>query len=442
MIFNFSNIGIVESAEIELKGLTVLTGLNDTGKSFLSKTIYSIIKTVTESKEQAVFERFELINNNINQAFSLHRQFVPFTPQKLQSFNPSDISNKILNYLLQQTPEQEVVDYVSIYFNKIIEDLNINADRNINLKNNTNNILTTLNGLLEKIVIALKDEGDDEKKYKRYFDNAIISKLFQGQINSLVSKNSTLKIKVTEGVTELLNINVKNNKTLNFKIENILLKTDATFIETPIIVQLASFITSTLAFPKVLKKIYQQRTELPYHLIDLVEKINSPTNIPETYHDIFNGIKKLIDGQLTFKINERRIVFEKNDGTSIQTFNIASGIKSLGIIQLLLSGGTINQNTILIIDEPEVHLHPKWEVEYAKIIVALSKIGIPILISSHSPYLLQAIPYFVDKYETQNITKIYYGEKCPEKRTSVFKDVTEDLEPVFKAIAKPMQDLL
>lgn len=80
-------------------------------------------------------------------------------------------------------------------------------------------------------------------------------------------------------------------------------------------------------------------------------------------------------------------------------------------------------------------------MKFAEIIVALSKEGIPILISSHSPYLLRAITVFAKKYEIEGITKFYFGEKQQGKNTSSFRDVSEDLDPVFKAFADPFQNL-
>jgi predicted ATPase len=93
----------------------------------------------------------------------------------------------------------------------------------------------------------------------------------------------------------------------------------------------------------------------------------------------------------------------------------------------------------LIIDEPEVHLHPKWEIEYAKIIVELSKLGVYILISSHSPYFLKALrKYSQDDEIAEKTTKFYFGESNSVDSRTRFRDVTENLEPVFKALAVPM----
>ena len=51
------------------------------------------------------------------------------------------------------------------------------------------------------------------------------------------------------------------------------------------------------------------------------------------------------------------VLYEKN-GQEINIDNVALGIKGFGLIQLLLKNHQLNSRTLLIIDEPEIHLHP------------------------------------------------------------------------------------
>jgi len=441
MVFEFRNLGIIESADIELKGLTIITGLNDTGKSFIGKTIFSIIKTINESKEQALTEKFEKLNEPINQIFSLHRQLIPFTSERVQKFHPNELTRHIYNSGLGNAPSLEIERLVVDYRDRVIADIVDNVTNQASIPQR-NVFIDRIRQNSETILALLKDDGgDDAKQFRSFFDRIIIQKLFQGQINSANKKDSVLSIKIKEGASELLSVTVKDNKTSSFRLENILFIDDATLIETPIIIQLAKFITTTLAFPATFKKLFTQRSDLPYTFYDLLEKMNISGNITSEYLEIFNEIKKIIRGELTYQLDDRSFVYTKDDGSIIKSFNIATGIKSFGLIQLLISSGSINQHTILVIDEPEVHLHPKWEIEYAKIIVLLSKLGIPIVISSHSPYFLQAITRYIKEFQTEKLTKVYFGEKIENKNTTSFKDVTDDLEPIFKALSKPMQDI-
>lgn len=441
MEFKFENLGIIKEANIKLNGLTVLTGLNDTGKSFISKAIYSIAKTVNESNEQDIADRYEKTRLLINQIFSLHRSIVPFTPQRNQSFNPNEVSNKILQFLVADFPTETSTDEVKNYAQRVIDDIRdyFNEQQRIHL-----NIEPQISKILQistDAQVALIDKSDSKKKFKHFFDNIIIQRLFQGQINNLNDKGNSLKILVTDGATEVLDIEIKDNLTKKFELKSIFLVTDATIIETPTIFQIAKFITTTLAFPNILKKAYQQRSDLPYTYYDLLEKLNIPANNTSIYTDIFNSLTKLIGGQLKFRLEDNSFILKKENGNEIKSYNIATGIKSLGLIQLLLSSGVIDKSALLIIDEPEVHLHPKWEIEYAKVICDLTKQGIKILISSHSPYLLRAIRKFSNENKDINtVTSFYFGNK-KEDGFSYFEDVTENPEPIFKALAEPMMSL-
>ena len=59
----------------------------------------------------------------------------------------------------------------------------------------------------------------------------------------------------------------------------------------------------------------------------------------------------------------------KDDCTNLSS----SGIKKIGIIEILLQNGSLKENSFLIIDEPESNLHPDWQIKFAKILTILSK---------------------------------------------------------------------
>ena len=88
-----------------------------------------------------------------------------------------------------------------------------------------------------------------------------------------------------------------------------------------------------------------------------------------------------------------------------EILNTAYGIKSFGLLQLLNNNGYLNKKYLLILDEPEVHLHPEWQIKYADLIVNLVKNGIYVLVNSHSPYMIQAIKHYSKEYGLENKTK-------------------------------------
>ncbi len=424
MIFNFKNLGIIEEANIELNGLTVITGLNDTGKSFLSKSIYSIIKTIREAKDQELSNKADAFEQGLRPLLVLVKQFNSSPmEQMVLSFRI-----ELLNSLLRKLPNDVILSMVSNLKAGLLSSLDTN-----NLQSHS----PSLNSIFSQIENLLTQELEVDKMYIQYFDRMIIQQLFRSQINTL-GKNTDLLISCLDKDGEILRANIKNNKTINIKLNNPFYYQNATLIDTPIILQLAFFIRQSRVRPSYLNR--KSDDGLPSYYLDLVYKLATPT-IKTELPEEFKSIESLIGGKFIFKEKSDNFVFQKNNGDEIESMNTASGIKSFGLIQLLMASSEINSRTLLIIDEPEVHLHPKWEIEYAKIIVGLAAAGIPIVISSHSPYLLHAINVYIKEFKIEDKSKFYFGEKTDGGALTKFRDVTANLNPIFKLLSEPMRDL-
>ena len=104
----------------------------------------------------------------------------------------------------------------------------------------------------------------------------------------------------------------------------------------------------------------------------------------------------------------------------------ASGVKQLGIIQMLLSNRKLTENSFLIMDEPEVNLHPEWQVKFAELIVLMIKeLNISIFINSHSPQFIEAIEVYSAKYELSEETKFYLSKESESNKFD-FEEITRD----------------
>ena len=108
-----------------------------------------------------------------------------------------------------------------------------------------------------------------------------------------------------------------------------------------------------------------------------------------------------------------------------------------GLYPLLLKNNQLNSRTLLIIDEPEIHLHPNWQVLYAEILVLLSKkLEIPILLTSHSPYFIEALKAFSEKYEFEEKTNFYFSQKSKDNLSAKIIDVSNDISPILMSISE------
>ena len=72
----------------------------------------------------------------------------------------------------------------------------------------------------------------------------------------------------------------------------------------------------------------------------------------------------------------------------------------------------------------------------------LSKAGVPIVVSTHSPYFLQAIRYYAkqEDLDTNKLNYYYLNEK--EKNLSEVVNVNDDLDKVFSILAAPLNKII
>lgn len=434
MHFSLKNIGIIKEADIALNGLTVLAGCNDIGKSFIGRTIFSVIKAISQSEEQFYFVKMEQIEEQIDKIYVLLRDVPQVRRLSFGNFL-TEIRRKIIS-LGFPFPESEVDEILEDLVNKIIEYTKEETQRSEGFEN-FQDILKKNISELKKIIL----EGYDRQKIITSFFNGFIRNEFQDQINF---KEEKAFINCYQQQIKFLDIEIQNNKTACIDLYEPLFFDNATLIESPLVLQLANFITSNLAFGRspyyFSRRNILGRRDLPGHYIELVQKIrNADLNI-DVHKDIRNLISKIINGNIIYDKKADNFYFLRNDGLLVKQINTAHGVKTFGLIQLLLSSGALNSKSVLIIDEPEVHLHPEWQRLYAKLIVDLVRMDIPVLVSSHSPYMIKAFEVYSEKYNVKDKTKFYFGSRTEDNRVN-YLDVSNNLEPIYKKLAVPMQEI-
>ena len=176
---------------------------------------------------------------------------------------------------------------------------------------------------------------------------------------------------------------------------------------------------------------------LPNEVSDLVLRISQP-KILTRHNNKFQMIKKLINGEVYYDSLGDNIFYKKEGvKNKLDMYQTANGIKMFGFLQILILNGAIKKGSFLIFDEPEIHLHPKWQLEYAKIIVYLVKEGIKVLVNSHSPYMMEALELY-SKNDNIN-TNFYLANKVDEY--SIIENVTNNLELIYQKLAEPINSL-
>ena len=102
----------------------------------------------------------------------------------------------------------------------------------------------------------------------------------------------------------------------------------------------------------------------------------------------------------------------------------------------------LKKNCFLIMDEPELNLHPDWQVKFAEILVLMVKeLNIHMYINSHSPHFVEALEVYSAKYGLVDDTKFYLSQ-LNENNNYNFKEILrEDLVILYNNLGDPYDDI-
>lgn len=157
-----------------------------------------------------------------------------------------------------------------------------------------------------------------------------------------------------------------------------------------------------------------QKYRLPFDetQVDIIVNASLPEvrEVPDYFTDILKHISKAIDGTI---VNEDdRFYVLKENGEKIDFSLEAEGLRKLGLIWKLIRNGLLDENAILLWDEPEANINPELLPLVVEILLELEKAGVQIFIATHSYNLLK---YFEIRRKAKEQVKYYsifgQGEK-------------------------------
>jgi len=277
---------------------------------------------------------------------------------------------------------------------------------------------STVGKVLFMLIKTISQSNSDVQAYKNRF-NKYIQTLFNRQI----SKDGTIEFEYAE---QSFGVKIKNDKCTEFAMPKEY-EYDELGEFRPIVIE-TPFIWNILATLNTANSLRARNRELDFEISPLIDDLHYTLTrklLPKD-DDIKLNIKTIIEGE--FIENNGSFTFQKEDNT-IELSNVAMGIKYFGILQVLSNSNYLYKGQILILDEPEVHLHPQWQLKLAEIIVNLVKQGVKILINSHSPYMIEALQRYGQRANIP--TNFYLADKHK------ILDDEESLSKIFAKLSEP-----
>lgn len=423
MRLEIQNINKIKVADIALNGLTVIVGENDMGKSTIGRAFFSIIKAVSNMRSLSNESSANKASKHID---SLYKHFYG----KKIIDGTMDLLPRVKSDMERICQDEAERNAFLDHLNAKIEDIDLSPRQKSLLKEDIVNIRICFDQVNNPAAVL-----KTELAY-------LVESEFMGQFCS--SKSELTNVMLDTEEEGKLSFKAKDNQVTNVSFSERGFYEDITYVESPLYFHLLDSLKSSVAY-REMKRTLGYKPMVPAHVKDFVDKVLNFQNF-DTQLSLFEPQSKdfhtadIIHGTFAYDKSSRSIVYQK-DGMKIKPINVASGIKSFGALQLLLDGYCISNNRPLIWDEPENHLHPQWQVEFAKVIVQIVNSGIPVLISTHSPYFLQAVRYYSAMYNIEKYVN-YYMAECGNDDMVTMNEVTNDLNLVFLTLAEPLNKIM
>lgn len=412
--FKLSNYHAIENAEIILDGITVLSGENGSGKSTISRWLYYLIRGTNEYE---MFVEKEALNEIRSMLDNMRRTslFLDFE-NAIRSTQTRQVLSEIWSVGIESYQDK---------FHAIVDSFVDSLFEELSSRRSTNSVLRRLSTIFQ--FELTKNDNIDSVLNKISFQlHRDYQEILLHSIEQKKKRDTSSLIKV---VRSIASPGDGWPSELYLSEDQLPLINKRGFRE-PVMLNRAIYYgtqrtISSLEYDSEFDKLL--RSPLP-----------GATNILGA---IRMRIQNIINGTITYEDESTLLMDEpglyyhrKTDNLRIPLKQAATGITSFAYLLQLLNNGYLQKDTLLIIDEPEAHLHPQWIVEYAKLLVLLNKkTGMKILVSSHNPDMVSAIQSISRKEAVLNSVHFYVAKKQIDGTRYSFKHLGTEIGEIFES---------
>lgn len=461
MKIEIKNIGKVSKADVELEGITVIAGKNDTGKSTVGKALYAMIDFLYGYKQYVENDTrntmFRYLDEYGESLEIICKEYFLGTGRFRRK--PSKISNIVRKYV------EELYDcFVKRERKRVKTILEEYAEEYINTyKSDKEKCENDAKIRLDKVyneIIQLWDIKEGKVGIGKA--TSAFDRVFNSQINNMRNSSDDAYVRFEDDFKKLSEVYFKNNL-CTWKEYNTPVFDLAYYVENPrcldVINRYPRFYKETieifskqtmqdiirLRFKAILRPYGINAMRIPLSQKDKkqhAEEYMSDLNIAliqKKQEEILRLISKAVPGKYHYE-NGIMQYSEPDTDYSLKLENLSTGLKAMVLIERMISLGLLCEGSILILDEPEINVHPEWQVLYANIIVMLQQVyNAKIIITSHSPYFIKAIKSYAIKENALEKCRFYLAEDCDG--VCEINDVTKNTNLIFRTLAEPLKEL-
>jgi predicted ATPase len=431
MMVEVKNFGPIKEGKVKLSPMTVFIGKNNSGKSYMAMLVYSLFfshsgkkltiptELLKSSKEddspEAICAIADVVSDLLQRILTLVdlQWMQSIYSRKILDPEISEILDSILKLHSQQPEEgkyeilvshkkiQKLVKYIleEVYGNDFFEELKYNFSTNVDriIKYKEDSFKVNIFGKKCSIEIDYSKNSKNNKKINVNLEMPDV-KL------RIILNSKKLKLNRTinkDGILEIVVETPKNTTFLATFINELFeylgivpLKTACYYLpasRSGMMIGFNEFISGlTLA-----KSMPHASSEIPGATSDfLVNIYNVLPNMKSYFNKLGKNLEKEIGWAVEVKKMERKFEITyrstKDRRRKYYTKEVSSSILELSPFIIYLKHIML-PNSMLIIEEPEAHMHPSLQRLLIKYLVKLVRQGVKVLIITHSDYVLEQI---------------------------------------------------
>lgn len=371
MKIRIENLGPVQEACIDLdKRLTVFCGQNNTGKTYVSYLLYGLTKRIEEVE---TVERLSTIGDSAKKiadgVFTM-----PMSLDFVQDARKDDLYylNEGLKSLfgLSQNSNDEYFQDLKVTFDK--------TPREVDEK------LTDAELDLEIVIVGLSIKVSKERGSKIITIHAPVNDLASDFIDVIMSHVD--KRLAYYPLTSSIFFPVERSSIYTFNKELSIKRND-------LVEQIQGLSRSSKQDP--FEYVNKRSTRYPLVIRDglkLAEDLVNESKQLSPFHEFADEIEQeLLHGSMSVS-SDGEVLFEsnKNKSKNLPIHMSASIVKTLASFIFYLRHQA-KENELVIIDEPEINLHPESQVILTRILARMVNKGFRLLISTHSDYIIREL---------------------------------------------------
>lgn len=406
------NIGVLHEATVEIRGITVIAGENNTGKSTVGKSLFLLFNTLRHLDDRIRAARLSLVERQLANFVSRNQRLV--FARALDLSSDAQRLAEAAGQSGKAAVEAAVQNWLKAR-HQTVKPKEVSA-------------------LVDGVASVLLYQDEDIRRGVVQQD--LVSEFGSRFCNVNYAKEVSELVMTVRGAATIVRVS-----------QDLVERIDGahSMDSLPVYIDDAASVALDVCGHNIRAvDVFQERTrqvveQLLRRTVNSVESVIGGELKRQQIGPILKRLEEICGGRL---VEKDMALMYRADHSEVfyPTSSLSAGLKVFLMLQELIENGAISENGTVVLDEPEIHLHPEWQVALAEMLVLLQKaFSLHLLVTTHSTYFVGALDVYAKKYGVIDDNRYYFAERCGEACT--LRDVTKNLWVIYDSLSEPCQTI-